>query len=372
MPVRTPFYEVKVEGQDITPWVSSVTVVEDDRQADHCTVVIPDPRMIYTDGLFEGSVAEIDVGYAEPNQHALMLRATLSKVEVSYPESGVATLTLKGEDRSIMMGLEEKKRLWKGRTVTGIVREVARPYNFHRVEAQLDKDPMIKSKPINQDGKTDLAFLQDLAKKYHAKCFVELDEEAREVLYFIPERRVVRLNRPEQLVLRYRLGPGSNLVSFSPSFDASYIDRLKEISDIDKRGKKIDNEKKEPDDVVLWDLDPGRMAQANERDRERIRALYEAGAAKKRELHRKLAARKPEVGLVAPDQAELDADNDSLESRKLGMSATGSTFGNIWLRAKSKVTIDGVGSRWSGEWYVSQVTHRIDSNGYKSDFKCVR
>src|ERR1700754_3920062 len=104
-PVRTPFLNVRVEGGiDITPWVGSVTVVEDDRQADNCTITIPDPRMIYSDALVEGSVAEIGLGYAEADQPALMLRATITKVEQSYAESGTPTLTLKGEDRSIMMG----------------------------------------------------------------------------------------------------------------------------------------------------------------------------------------------------------------------------------------------------------------------------
>ena len=94
--------------------VSSVTAVEDDRQADNVTITIPDPRMIYADGLFEGS-EEVDMGYAEPNQHALMLRAIITKVEQGYPENGVPTLTLKGEDKSILMGLIEKKKLWRDR-----------------------------------------------------------------------------------------------------------------------------------------------------------------------------------------------------------------------------------------------------------------
>jgi phage protein D len=54
------------------------------------------------------------------------------------------------------------------------------------------------------------------------------------------------------------------------------------------------------------------------------------------------------------------------------MTASGSTFGNIWLRAKSNVTVEGVGERFSGDWYVSSVTHKIDGGGYKTDFRCVR
>ncbi len=124
MPTRTPYYRVTLEGQDITPWVSAVTVVEDDRQADNTTITIPDPRMIYADALFEGSVAEIDLGYAEPNQHALMLRAMITKVELSYAQNGVPSVSLKGDDRSILMGLVEHRRVWRDRTVSFIFIEI--------------------------------------------------------------------------------------------------------------------------------------------------------------------------------------------------------------------------------------------------------
>ena len=72
MELRTPYFQVKMGdrdvargGVDITAWVSNVTVVEDDRQADNVTITIPDPRMIYADALYEGSFVEVDLGYAE-------------------------------------------------------------------------------------------------------------------------------------------------------------------------------------------------------------------------------------------------------------------------------------------------------------------
>src|SRR2546423_13651641 len=277
-------------GLDITSWVNSVTVVEDDQQADNVTLTISDPRVIYGDALFEGSLVEVDMGYAEANRHALMLRAIIAKVEQSYPDNGVPTLSLKGEDKSILMGLVEKKKVWRNRKVTDVVHEIGQKNGFKKVEAHLEPDPMI-SKPINQDGKTDLAFLQELAKTYHAKCFVELDEKAEEVLYFIPERRIVKLRRPDRLVLRYRQGPDSNLVGFSPAFDSNYIDRLKQVSDIDSKGKKVQSQDKPPSEIVIWELDKVRLAQASNGDRARIETLYRQGAAQKRELQKQLTTR---------------------------------------------------------------------------------
>ncbi|MER7728956.1 contractile injection system protein, VgrG/Pvc8 family [Streptomyces sp. NPDC096323] len=372
MGTTVPYVNVRLEGQDVTDWVESVSVTEDDRQADSVALSLSDPLLVYADGLFEGSVMEVDLGYADPGQHAMLIRATVTKVEVAYPESGVPSISLKGEDRSILMGLVERKKVWRDRTVTDIVRAVAAPYGFARVEASLAPDPLIRSRPLTQDGKTDLAFLQELAQSYHAKCFVELDDAEQDVLYFIPERRVVRLRRPDMLALRYREGPGSNLTAFSPSFDSSYIDRLKETTDIDQQGKQIASQPKAPADVVVWQLDEGRLSRASAADRDRLRALYERGVQRKRELQQALSARQVTVGLVVPDQGELEAANDSLDSRRLGMSASGSTVGTIWLRAKSNVVVHGVNDRFNGEWYVSSVTHKVDNGGYRTDFKCVR
>lgn len=371
MIVRTPYYQVLLESVDITPWVSSVTLVEDDQQADNVSITIPDPRMIYSDGLFEGSKVEIDLGYAEANQHALMLKAIITKVDQTYPDNGVPSLTLRGEDRSITMGLVEKKAVWRNMTVSAIVQKVAKANSFPKVQAALSPDPTVR-KPINQDGKTDLAFLQELAKTYHAKCFVELDEVGDEVLYFLPERRIVTLNRPDTLILRYRLGPSSNLISFSPSFDSSYMDRQKEVADVDDKGKNVESQEKPPAEVVIWKPPDAWLVQASKRDADALKTLYDVGVERKKELQKALTARKPSVGEVALDQSDVESRNDVSESKSLGMTATGTTFGNIWLRAKSNVQIEGVNARFSGLWYVSSVTHKIDSGGYKTDFKCVR
>jgi phage protein D len=371
MPLRTPYYQVVIEGEDITPWVSAITLTEDDRQTDSVTLTIPDPRMIYADCLFEGSAAEIDLGYAEPNQHALMLRAVITKVELSYPENGVPALSVKGQDRSIMMGLEEKKKRWKDLTVTAIVKQVAQANGFANVQAQLDPDPKISRKPILQDGKTDLAFLQELAKTYHAKCFVELDDKGQEVLYFLPERRIVTLNRPDTLILSYRMGPTSNLINFAPSFNSNEVERLKQVSDIDDKGNTVESRDKPPPPPAIWQLDQARLAQASPRDRASIQNLYNVGAQRKRDLQPKLATREAAVGEVTVDQGEVESTNDVSESRSLGMAASGATFGNIWLRAKSNVQIQGTSERFNGKWYVTSVTHRI-GNGYRTEFKCVR
>jgi len=368
--VRVPYFSVVIEGKDVTPWISSVQVVEDDRLSDSVSLVVNDPRMIYADALMEGCHAEIDLGYAEPSQHALMLRALITKVEVTYPENGQPQVKIKGEDKSIEMGLAERKVKWHGTTVNQIVKKVADRYKFADVVAGLKPDPKVTLE--NQDGKTDLAFLQDLAKRYTAKCFVELDEHHQEVLYFIPDRRILHLNRADKLVLRYRQGPVSNLMSFSPQFEASDIDRIKEVHTIDRGGHAVKTPPPPPVEVFVWPLTDDLDSRANAADLDRINALYQAGVRAREKLQKELAKPKPHTGKAAVSQAQVDDETGALESRRLGMSCAGTTIGSIWMRAKCNVTISGVHERFAGDWYVTRVTHTVDSNGYKTDFKAVR
>lgn len=370
MDARMPFWSVRIEGQDVSSWVSAVQLTEDDRQTDHVAITMPDPRMAWADAVMEGCRAEIDLGYAAQDQHALMLRAILTRVETTYPDSGVPELKVKGEDKSIEMGLEERTRPWKDTTVGSIVTAVADRYGFSDVKVAVSPDPRVRRE--HQDGKTDLAFLQELAKKYHAKCFVELDEQDREVLFFIPERRIVRIRRPETLVLRYRQGPASTLQTFRPTFDASYLDRWREVHDIDDDGEPVRSPDDPPADVATWPLTTAVRSRVSATDWGRLQTLHDAGTRRRTALQLALATARPALGESARDQADLDVSTDRLDSRRLGMSATGTTTGTIWLRAKSAVVIAGVHERFAGEWYVTGVTHSIGVNGYRTDFRCVR
>ena len=123
--------------------------------------------------------------------------------------------------------------------------------------------------------------------------------------------------------------------------------------------------------MATWKL-PDLRNRVSAADGERIKALYDAGLRRRTDLQDKLGAPRARSGEVARNQEELDARSGRLESRRLGMSANGTTIGTIWLRAKSNVTVTGVHERFAGEWYVSSVTHTIDASGYRTDFKAVR
>lgn len=369
---RTPYFQVRVEGEEISDWVAAVTVTEDDQQADALSLTIPDEYMVYADGIMEGSLVEVDMGYASSNEHALLMRAIITKIEVDYPQSGSPSLRIKGEDRSIQMGLTERRKKWKDMSVTEIVREIGARYAFADIVTELDPDPVIDKKPLHQDGKTDLAFLLDTARRYRAKCFVELNERNEEILYFIPERRVLSARRLDNFPLKYRMGSDSNLITFQPKFNSSYIDRLKEINDVDEDGEEFTSDEPPPTGEEPIVPDTGRLSLASSEDSRRVLALNAAGAVRREAFRTELAARRATAGQVNRDKQDIERSNVQMLSRRSGMAARGTTIGNIWLRAKSIAIASGLNERFNGEWYVHHVEHSISRQGFRTSFECLR
>jgi hypothetical protein len=49
----------------------------------------------------------------------------------------------------------------------------------------------------------------------------------------------------------------------------------------------------------------------------------------------------------------------------------GAMYGHV-LKPGSPVTIDGVGPRYGGSWYVSKVAHQLSPEGYTQNFEVIR
>jgi hypothetical protein len=52
------------------------------------------------------------------------------------------------------------------------------------------------------------------------------------------------------------------------------------------------------------------------------------------------------------------------------MSAHGTCLGVKELIAGSSVGIKDVGTRFSGTWFLSKVTHVLNKEGYRNEFEC--
>jgi phage protein D len=54
------------------------------------------------------------------------------------------------------------------------------------------------------------------------------------------------------------------------------------------------------------------------------------------------------------------------------VTGTGSTVGLPDLRAGRRLSIDGLGVRFNGRYFVTGTTHTLDDSGYVTQFTCRR
>jgi len=56
----------------------------------------------------------------------------------------------------------------------------------------------------------------------------------------------------------------------------------------------------------------------------------------------------------------------------MGFRATATVSGNVKLRAKSKVAIDGISGSIDGDWYVRLARHMVSEGAYKTMLEMTR
>ncbi|HTO61223.1 MAG TPA: hypothetical protein VMM15_08195, partial [Bradyrhizobium sp.] len=74
---------------------------------------------------------------------------------------------------------------------------------------------------------------------------------------------------------------------------------------------------------------------------------------------------------ISEEQQSVIAQNQ-FSTSLLGMRGRGTSVGIRQLVAQTNILIGDVGGRFSGTWFLSQVRHILDEQGYHSEFECRR
>ncbi len=375
---RELYYRVFVQaggaGYDLSHDLSSLVVEEDAGRPDQLRVELSDPFTVLSHALCEGMEVEVDLGRAD--DHSVVFRGQIYRVEGGFPAGAVARVLLTAYDRSVRMGLRKRNRRFAGVSLSQIVSAVAGGL-FPRIEVDVRGDPTFAGNGIRQQDETDLAFLLRLAARYGCEMFVVTDE-AGDALHFVSQYRIMTAE-PEATVTYRRSGVDHPLLEFEASSDVGDI-RLPRVF------SGIDYETGEPTEVTAVGIeDVGTrddvyfdesLAELHRREPERaarLDPLLQAAAGVQRDLRRDLGGEEREAtpGFVTAEELEVRARNQ-WSTRLYGMRGHGVTVGNQRLRAQASLLVAGVGGRFSGTWYLSQVRHVVDGEGYRSEFECRR
>ena len=272
------------------------------------------------------------------------------------PDPGASTLTITGEDVSVMMDLEEEGQDYQKKTATEIVEAIAQQYQSslgltvtiprEARETVNSAKKKGKRKSTKSQGVTDLAYIRQLAQTYGFVFYVKPGSQpGTNEAYWGPP---VRSGEP-QAVLSANLGPYSNLDSIG-SFQFNGLAATK----VTFKGKNKKNKTK-----------------TETIDTYSRQALCRNPAEPKRKVflgatqHKNLAKARTEA------QAQVDKSFEEVVSASGDFNAIAD--GRI-LEPRALVNLRGVGHSFDGTYYVKSVTHRIDlrEGEYKQSFSLNR
>jgi hypothetical protein len=234
------------------------------------------------------------------------------------------------------------------------VRTIASAYSKITVDPAhivCDPDPQFTGDPpLRQHGQTDLQFLQWLGWRYGHRAFVEFNE-GKSQFYFVSNHRLLTGDPMGALQWCHGL---RQLRQFHYDRVAARAVRQRVATVPDPRSGASTPaagqvappvQPVEPDTrhaATLGRLDPAE------------RARYESGSTAAPSATP--AAPVPVAGLPS-DPRLATAVTTWDPTRALGLSGAGTAVGTIMLRAKGKVTIEGVAPWAEGDWYVSKAVH---------------
>ena len=372
------FYQVTIKAgnaveYDLSRDLDSFTIEEDAAKADLLTIQLSDPFKVFSHAFQEGMDVDVDLGRAD--DHSIIFRGRVYKVEASFPEDAVPTLGVKAMDNTMKMGLQKRNRPFADKTLNQIVTEVATPY-FQRLDVTLNGDPRFTGNGIRQDEETDLGFLRRLAERYACEMYAEADDLGESFRFLA--RSVVMEADPAVTLYHGRCGVPNRLLAFDASGDVSDIQLPRVFAGINEADG-IATEVTETTVEEVGDAEDDalqeNLAEFGKRDplqAERLAGLMAAASAVQEELRQELgtAVRETTPTFTTPEELQERRKNQ-FSTSQLGMRASGSTPGNKDMHAQQSLRILDA-SRFSGRWFLSQVKHVMNGNGYQTQFECQR
>jgi len=372
------FYRVSVSSSgasyDLSDDISSLEVQQQEGQSDSLTVNVSDPFKVLSHALQEGMDVEVELG--TDDDHAVIFRGSIYKVDGSFPTTQTPTLRVQAYDPTAKMGLRPRNKPWADQSLSDIVSTIART-QFTSIDVSVDGDPSFPGNGLRQQDETDLAFLRRLATTYGCILYVTA-EDSSDTLHFISQASAMSMD-PVVTVYYGRTDVDNRLLSFQASVDAAQIELPRSLS-------AIDPDSGEPTEITTTNLpDPAdtedeffdenlsAFASAFPDKASSLAALITSAPATQAALRTDLgtSTRAANPTFATEEQQNAVAQNQ-FSTSLLGMRASGSTVGIRQITAQTSIKIGDVGGRFSGIWLLSQVRHILDAQGYRTEFECRR
>lgn len=360
-----------IEGVDLGAQVTHLDIEDHDRLIDRATLVLEDPYGAIGDLPREGQALKVDLGWA--SEHAVLFDGDIVRVIVEARAGGARRVTLVAFDPSYRLMQGAPRTRDHTGALSDILTAIVGEYGLPIGQVELDPDPSFDDDlPLRQTNRKDWAFVQDIVTRYGARAFFEFNDGASK-FYAVSEARLMQGD--SQGAIGYVDGPGQLLEFRWQRLAASAAPLASAITLDPATGAPVTAPPPAPPaPEALPMADPARVqalgtvGDGGPSD-DYSRALEQVAAAQRTPDQQRPVAVLAGVPSdpTLPDRAAL-----ALPTRALGLHGEGIAVGTVMLRAKGKLTIQGIANWAEGDWYVSQVNHVMTDKSYFSRFLVTR
>jgi phage protein D len=311
--------------------------------------------------LFEPCYKEVEVRMGYVGNLRVMLTGNFTTMEPNFPSSGAPTLTVRGLNILHQLRRKQYTHTWEEKKDSEIAKNIATlrdPQTKKKrfpLSIEIDKNAMNEETDLEyvaQRNQYDIDFLLARARERGYVVFiVEPDpnvSKSKRCLYFGPSHKELI---PGLRDVTFELEWGKSLIDFKPTLTTANQIRSVTINGWNRRTRKPIRET-----VTLDD----RKLNVN------------------RDLYKLLQRCDPREEIVVDEpvftkkQAKKRAYAILRERQKEMIKATVRTVGLPDLRAGQRTIIKGLGSRFSGTYFITETTHTIGDSGYTTRFNARR
>jgi Bacteriophage probable baseplate hub protein len=353
-----PAFRVEINGSqlqaDVSKNIQQVQVVNKPDTLDTFSLTLANtlPKMRWTHtsdaDLFQlGSSVKIAFGYVDDLQ--AMIEGEINQISPTFPASGTPTVTIQGQTLLHRLADYTKPRTFQKATDKEMANTIAddATLGFDAEETDIQYDYVIKG------NQSDLEFLKERAARIHFEILVKdktlIFRKAKEA-----ETKTYTLVWT-QIQKGFTMANTLPLKSFSPQLDASQPVTSTEHRAYDVKSKKAFICRAGPDDQAAKMGGTQKAADVVTGSFQRTRELRHGTS--------------PFTTQAEGDQHARAAFNQ--RALKL-IGGSGATLGVPDLRSGQVVELQGLGSVFSGCYYIDEATHCIDGSGYQTSFTVKR
>ena len=279
-----------------------------------------------------GNVVEVKLGYA--NDLETLIIGEITGIEPEFAFDRLPRLTVRGYDRRHRLQRGRKTQTFVQQKDSDIAAKIARDAGL---TAQVE-DSQVVHDYILQAEQTDIEFLQERAKRIHYEVVVE-----DKTLFFRP----VANGSSEILTLSF----DDDLMEFYPRLSS-----MGQVSELTVRGWNP----KQKQEIV---------GQARVGDEVSTMGGQNSGAALVEDAFGTAVARVSDRPMLTQAEADRFAKARFNSLSLTLITGEGLCWGRTDLRPGKVIKIDGIGRRFSGQYYVTATVHRYHTqSGYRTHF----